>query len=300
MLLAAQESPLLLAAEEEQGAAEEEQGHALGGAGLLGAYPSCASRSHSYCDGEIEIEHEVELVREIGERSARADAPRDARCPSSEAPSAAAAAAPPPVPPAPPAPPPPRTVGAVVGAVPHAAAVVPTAERLALAAVVLFLGGALLAGGASTAWATAPRWSRATACSGCCLRSGCVRPDGGTPSSSAGSWRWACMRLSTRPPTPPHRCWRWRPRCVTGWGPRIATLLLDHEFTARESLRCAWSSVCTLSPSKDLFYCDTNRNVHRTWLSSILEDWSMERPPRGARAPPSGSAPCALSAVCGV
>jgi len=74
------------------------------------------------------------------------DAP--ALCPS-EAPSAAAAA--PPVRPALPPPPPP-----IVGAVPPEAAVVPlmplrvcvpTAERLALAAAVLFLSGALLGGG---------------------------------------------------------------------------------------------------------------------------------------------------------
>ena len=72
-----------------------------------------------------------------------------------EVPPASAAAAPPP----PPAPPllPPRTVGALVSAVPRAAAALPgrppraaaalpTAARLALAAVVLLLSGALLSG----------------------------------------------------------------------------------------------------------------------------------------------------------
>ena len=137
MLLAAKESPRLLAAEEEEEqAAEDEQGHAPG-ARLLGACPSRGSRSHSDCEGaleieheiELEIEHEVELVRDIGaRRSARADTPRDAPCPSSEAPNAAAAAAAPPtaaataappVLPPPLAPPllPPPTVGAVVGVV---------------------------------------------------------------------------------------------------------------------------------------------------------------------------------------
>jgi len=89
MLLAAKASPLLLAA-------EEEQGHAPGAA-LLGACPSRASRAHCLGDGAIAVEHEVERCPEVPEVP--------------EVPPASAAAAPPP----PPAPPllPPRKVGAL-------------------------------------------------------------------------------------------------------------------------------------------------------------------------------------------